>query len=271
MQERLPTFAWTDHSPHNTRNPLIFMKQTMMALAACVLLASCGASKKLKSANEQIQALNTKVEDMGKQLAQNEKTISELKAENLQYGKEAENYRKIEEELRQKKAKLDQALAARGTSLEDIEAKAQRAVQQLQEAGCEVTYRNGRFHILVPDSYSYQVGSSSIGPKGREALNVVAQVMYDNPGVQTMIVGHTDTSQVKGVADNWTLSTERANNVVRVLSNVYNINPKRLTAAGKSKFDPAVPNNTPEGMARNRRIEIIMNPDLDRIWDLIDE
>ena len=245
------------------------MKQTILALAACLALASCGASKKLKSANEQIQSLNGKVDELNKQLAQNEKTIGELKAENLQYGKEAENYRKIEEALRQKKARLDQALAARGTSLEQIEAKAQDAVRKLQEAGCEVSYRNGRFHILVPENYSYGSGSASIGPKGREALNVVAQVMYDNPGVQTMIVGHTDTAQVKGAGDNWSLSTERANAVVRVLSDVYNINPRRLTAAGRSKFNPVAPNATPEGMARNRRIEIIMNPDLDRIWDLI--
>ena len=247
------------------------MKQTILALAACLVLASCGTSKKLKSANDQIQTLNSKVDEQNKQLAQNEKMIKELKTENLQYGKEAENCRKIEEAIRQKKAKLDQALAARGTSLEKIEAKAVAAVQQLQNAGCEVTYRNGRFHVALPDTYTFNTGSATIAPKGREALNVVAQVMYDNPGIQTMIVGNTDTTHVKGLADNWSLSTERANAVVRILSDVYNINPKRLTAAGRSKFNPIADNNAPEGMAKNRRIEIIMNPDLDRIWGLIED
>jgi chemotaxis protein MotB len=254
------------------------MKQTILALAAVLVLASCGTSKKLKSANAQIETLNSKVNDLNKQVddqnkqvAQNQKTISELKAENLQYSKEAENCRKIEEAIRQKKAKLDQALAARGTSLEQIEAKAEDAVKKLQDAGCEVTYKNGRFHIALPDNYTYQKGSASVGPKGREALNVVAQVMYDNPGIQTMIVGNTDTTHVKGVADNWSLSTERANAVVRILSDMYNINPKRLTAAGRSKFNPIAANDTPEGMQKNRRIEIIMNPDLDRIWDLIED
>jgi chemotaxis protein MotB len=247
------------------------MKNYILAISACLALTSCGTSKKLKSANEQIGVLNSKVAEQSKQLGQQDKLITDLKAENLQYGKEAENCRKIEEAIRQKKAKLDQALAARGTSLEEIEGKAVAAVQKLQDAGCEVTYRNGRFHITLPDTYSYQSGSSAVGPKGREALNVVAQVMYDNPGIQTMIVGNTDTTHVKGIADNWSLSTERANTVVRVLTDVYNINPKRLTAAGRSKFNPIADNNTPEGMARNRRIEIIMNPDLDRIWDLINE
>lgn len=208
---------------------------------------------------------------MTAKISEADKQISDLKMANEVNSRDAAACRIVAEELRKKKEKLDQALAARGTSLEEIEVKAQRAVRSLQEAGCDVTYRNGRFHITVPDSYTYQTGSSTVGPKGREALNVVAQVMYDNPGVKTMIVGHTDTAQIKGVADNWSLSTERANAVVRILSDIYNINPARLTAAGRSKFDPVVPNSSPENMARNRRIEIIMDPNLERIWDLMDE
>jgi chemotaxis protein MotB len=123
----------------------------------------------------------------------------------------------------------------------------------------------------VPDEFTFGTGRSAISSKGREALNVVAQIMYDNPGVVTTIVGNTDTIPYKGVTDNWTLSTERANAVVRVLENVYNINPKRLTAAGRSKYHPIASNATPEGQAKNRRIEIIINPRLDRIWGLIED
>ena len=95
--------------------------------------------------------------------------------------------------------------------------------------------------------------------------------MYDNPGVITTIIGNTDTLGIKGTADNWSLSTERANAVVRVLSDVYNVNPNRLIAAGRSKFNPVASNDTPEGRERNRRIEIIINPRFDRIWDLLAE
>jgi chemotaxis protein MotB len=58
---------------------------------------------------------------------------------------------------------------------------------------------------------------------------------------------------------------------VRILADVYNINPRRLTAAGRSKFNPVAENDSPEGMAKNRRIEIVLNPDLSRIWDLMGE
>jgi chemotaxis protein MotB len=56
--------------------------------------------------------------------------------------------------------------------------------------------------------------------------------------------------------------------VVRILANTYNINPARLTAAGKSEFNPVASNATPEGREKNRRIEIILNPDLSRLWEL---
>jgi chemotaxis protein MotB len=158
------------------------MKNLILILACCILVfASCGTSKKLENANSQIASLQGQVSNLtgqvdalNKQTTQQKEVIGDLKKENIQYAQKAEQCRKVEEALRQKKAKLDQALAARGTSLEQIEAKAEAAVRKLQEAGCEVTYKNGRFHISVPDTYSYQSGSATVGPQGREALNVVA-------------------------------------------------------------------------------------------------
>jgi chemotaxis protein MotB len=96
----------------------------------------------------------------------------------------------------------------------------------------------------------------------------VAQVMRDFPRVTCIIVGNTDTISIKGIADNWSLSTERANAVVRILHYTYSINPARLTAAGKGKYSPIASNATPEGREKNRRIEIIFNPDIDRLWEL---
>jgi len=245
---------------------------------AALLLASCVSSKKYQSANlqidqlnNQVSQLNSKIADNQKQISDNSKLITELQKANEVNSKDAADCRAVKEELRRKKENLDKALAARGTSLEEIEAKAEAAVKKFEDIGCEVSYKNGRFHISIPDNFSFKSGSATVAPKGREALNIVAQVMYDNPGVQTMIVGHSDTTVVKGGGDNWSLSTERANAIVRVLEDVYNINPKRLTAAGQSKFNPVASNDTPEGRAKNRRIEIIINPDLSRLWDMMEE
>ena len=248
------------------------MKQSFLALGtALVVLSSCGTSKKLEQANTELNQLKEVNTQQTQRISTYEGEIKKLKEENIVYSKEAAACRQVEEALRAKKQKLDQELAARGTSLKQIEDKAAAAVTSLRNAGCEVTYQNGRFHIVVPDEFTFKTGSATIAPKGREALNIVAQVMYDNPGVITTIIGNTDTLGIKGTADNWSLSTERANAVVRVLSDVYNVNPNRLIAAGRSKFNPVASNDTPEGRERNRRIEIIINPRFDRIWDLLAE
>jgi chemotaxis protein MotB len=240
-------------------------------LIISVATISCGTSKKLETAYADIARLNSQVEQLGKEQKENELLISELKKSNEVNSQDAAECRAAKEVLRQRREKLDKELAARGTSLEEMKSKAQEAVRKFHEVGCEVTYENGRFHITVPDEFSFKPGEVSVGPKGREALNVVAQVMYDNPGVSTVIVGHTDTLTVRSEYDNWTISTARANAVVRVLENVYNINPRRLTAAGSSMFNPVASNATEEGRKKNRRIEIYINPHFDRIWSLLDQ
>ncbi|MGL6270037.1 MAG: OmpA family protein [Chitinophagaceae bacterium] len=245
------------------------MKQSILVFAvASILLASCVSSKKYKSANAQIETLNGQVDGLNKQVADNQKIIGELKTENIQYSKEAEDCRKAKEAIAQRAENLNKALAEQGTSMEQIQERAATSLQRFVDQGAEVTYKNGLIHINFTDDFFFRSGGSNISTRGREALNTVAQALRENPRVTCFIVGHTDTTHVSGKADNWSLSTERANAVVRILHYTYNINPRRLTSAGKGKYSPVASNNTPEGRERNRRIEIILNPDLDRLWEL---
>jgi chemotaxis protein MotB len=244
------------------------IKPIALLLAVSSMLASCGTSKKLETANAEIVRLTSEVTQLTNLQSANEKTMLELKQANEVNSRDAADWRAQKEMVRQKKEQLDKELAARGTSVEELKRKATEAVRKFEEIGCEVTYENGRFHIIVPDEFNFQPGDISVGIKGRKALNVVAQVMYDNPGVSAVIVGNTDN--VSGKNDHWTVSTERANAVVRVLENAYNINPRRLTAAGSGMFHPVASNDTEEGRGKNRRIEIYINPHLERIWSLLD-
>jgi chemotaxis protein MotB len=245
------------------------MKKSIFAFGvATIMLASCVSSKKYKSAttqidnlNGQVATLNTKVEDCDKQVAQ-------LKTENIQYGKEAEDCRKAKEAIKQRMDNLNNALAEQGTSMKEIQEKIEKDFKPFEDLGATVTYENGLVHINFTDKFFFKQGSSTVGPYGRVSLNTVAQVLRDFPRVTCYIVGNTDTLHVKGVADNWSLSTERANAVVRILADLYNINPVRLTSAGKGKYNPVASNDTPEGREKNRRIEIIFNPDLEKLWEL---
>jgi len=121
----------------------------------------------------------------------------------------------------------------------------------------------------MKDNLLYKSGSAKLSEDGKKALGNLASVLSQMPKLKVIVVGNTDTMHVKGVADNWSLSTERANGVVRTLVNDYNIDPARLTAAGKGKFSPVADNSTEEGRAKNRRTEIVLNPDWERLWDSV--
>jgi len=245
------------------------MKRSILALAVvAVLLTSCGTGKKLQAANAQIASLNGQVENLNTKVADYDKQVAQLKTENIQYGKEAEDCRKAKAAVAQRLDNLNNALAEKGTSMEKIQENAAKALQTFEDQGATVTYKQGLVHINFPDKFFFKSGSSTVGVHGRESLNTVAQVLRDNPGVTCIIVGNTDTTHVKGIADNWSLSTERANAVVRILYETYNINPARLTSAGRGKYNPVADNSTEEGREKNRRIEIILNPDLSRLWEL---
>ncbi|ULQ52787.1 OmpA/MotB family protein [Flavihumibacter fluvii] len=248
------------------------MKQTIIILAAAgIIFSSCSTGKKLKAATAENETLKGQVETLNKQVAEDQNAISQLKAENIQYGNEAEDCRKVKAAMAHRMENLDKALAEYGTSMKQIQEKAAAAIAKFQEDGGDVTYRNGLIHINILDKYFFKSGSSTIGVKGRESLNMLAEVMRQFPAVTATIVGHTDTLPVKGVGDNWSLSVERGAAVVRVLHDLYNINPSRLTAAGKGKYSPKANNDTPEGREKNRRIEIILSPDMARLWELSED
>ncbi len=242
----------------------------VVAISSALLMA-CGTGKKLTAANAENARLNSTVTEQAAKLATNDKEITQLKTENIQYGKEAEDCRKTKAAIAQKLDNLNQNLAEKGTSMKKIQEKVQKAIDKFEGEGATVTYKNGLVHINYTDDFFFKSGSSNIGVRGREALNTVAEVLRENPGVQCIIVGNTDTTHVKGKADNWSLSTERANAVVRILADTYYINPARLTSAGRSKFNPVADNATAEGREKNRRIEIIINPDLSRLWELMEK
>ncbi len=143
------------------------------------------------------------------------------------------------------------------------------ALHTFHEADADVYYKDGMLLISMNDRLLFGSGSTSLQPAGVEALQVIGEVMHEYPRINAIVVGNTDDRPVKSsFKDNWSLSTERANAVIRLLRDKYEVDPARLTAAGKGKYNPIADNDTPGGQAANRRIEIIINPDLAGIWEL---
>jgi chemotaxis protein MotB len=119
----------------------------------------------------------------------------------------------------------------------------------------------------MEESLLYKSGSAKLGDNGKKALGSLASALNDYPNLKVVVLGHTDDKQMKKGGDNLSLSTERANGVVRTLVQDYKVDPARLTAAGKGKYDPIADNTTEEGRAKNRRTEIVLNPDWAKLWD----
>ncbi|HLO82910.1 MAG TPA: OmpA family protein, partial [Chitinophagaceae bacterium] len=240
-----------------------------LVLITVVIMASCGTNKKLATANDKINDLNSQLTTANSKLAENDKLIGQLKEENISYSKEAQDCRIAKENVTRKLEKLENDLERESKAIDSVAERAELAVQKLVDAGAEVTMGDGLVYVSMPDKFLFKSGSATVGVKGKEGLAVIAEILQEYPNTEAIVVGNTDSAHVKGKADNWSLSTERANAVVRILRDTYQIDPIRLTAAGRGKYNPVAPNNSAEGREKNRRIEIILIPDLSGLWEML--
>ena len=134
----------------------------------------------------------------------------------------------------------------------------------------QVFVKNGRVYVSLQETLLFPSGSAVVNPKGKEALGTLAQVLQSNPDINVVVEGHTDSVPIKGkYEDNWALSVARSTAIVRLLTGVNRVDPARVTASGRSKYEPVDSNESPEGRQRNRRTEIILAPKLDELMLLL--
>ena len=134
-----------------------------------------------------------------------------------------------------------------------------------------VTMKNGRVYISMQEALLFPSGSAVVNPKGKDALSKVAGVLNTSTDINIDVEGHTDSIPIhnKMYNDNWSLSTARATSIAHVLIDDYKVNPAKLIASGRSEYDAVATNSTPDGRAQNRRTEIILEPKLDELMQLI--
>lgn len=126
--------------------------------------------------------------------------------------------------------------------------------------------------INVSDRLLFNTGSYQVSKNADGLLKKLAEVINAEPAVEVMIEGHTDPRSIQtGVLqDNWDLSVKRATSIVRLLQNKYDVAPEKLIAAGRSSYIPVADNNSLENMAKNRRTRIVIIPDLDKFFAMIE-
>jgi chemotaxis protein MotB len=241
-----------------------------MVLIYCFLLGSCVSKKKLEAANQQITSLNSRVDSLVKLNQDCRQSVSQLTAENTRYSSEAEECRKAREDYKARADAFNQTLKENGESMEQIRTKVAASLETFKESGITTRYKNGLVYISMQDKLMFPSGSVKLNDLGRQALSVIADALAEYKHLMVYVVGNTDSVKVaKGFKDNWSLSTERANTIVRVLRDQYGADPYRIVSAGRGKYDPVADNATEQGRALNRRIDIVLNPDLSRLWGIM--
>ena len=148
-----------------------------------------------------------------------------------------------------------------------------KALIGLEGEGLTIEQRNGKVYISLEEDLLFASGKYVVNNGGVTALNKLATALSTQTDLEILVEGHTDNIPLSGkglVKDNWDLSVMRATNVVKVLTKNQSLNPLQLTAAGRSEFVPIASNETKQGRSSNRRIEMILSPNLDDLFDLLE-
>lgn len=257
---------------------------TLFLLA--VFLTSCVSQKKYQAAidreqsllsqntqlNDEVVRLRNQVENLQKDNARLISQIDEALKKYSEASGQANLTQKQLAEEQQRLLELRRLLQQQRDAVENLRKKMADALVGFNSNELSVFTKNGRVYVSMQESLLFPSGSAVVNEKGKAALQTVAQALNNNPDINVVVEGHTDSIPIRRTfEDNWALSVARATSIVRLLTNTYAVDPVRVTASGRSYFEPVDTNSTPEGRARNRRTEIILAPKLDQILQLLEQ
>jgi len=210
---------------------------------------------------------------LSRDLAEQRENLLTLK-ENLEKTKELnEELARDLEDREQKVKELEDILAKKDEAVNALRKKITDALLNFKESDLTVEVKNGKVYVSLAEQLLFQSGSKTVDPKGVGALQQLAHAVKDQKGINIMVEGHTDNVPISRTSqymqDNWDLSVMRATSIVRILTEA-GVSSKQISAAGKGEFSPLDTNETPEGRQKNRRTEIIITPDLDELFRILD-
>ncbi|WP_214227000.1 flagellar motor protein MotB [Pedobacter sp. B4-66] len=271
----------------------LFVGLFVSAFSSCVVLSPkkykslLASQDSLRTGWSDSQAKNESLESLIARLRKDttglSSALNDLKGK---YSEMDSNYAKLKNNSSTEISKLSNDLKKREQRLKEVEEilrKRDEATNQLKEKlqqallgftknGLTVEIRNGKVYVSLTDKLLFPSGSIIIDEKGKQALSQLADVLKQQPEINIAVEGHTDSQKITNlgqIKDNWDLSVLRSTSVVRYLTEVSKVESVRMTATGKGEFQPLDANTTAEGRSKNRRIEIVLSPKLDELYDLI--
>jgi len=208
-------------------------------------------------------------------IKENQDLINELELKENKLIEEEATLRKLRAALESRSKRisaLEALIKSKEAAMQKLKNAISEALVSFEGKGLTVENRDGKIYVSMENKLLFQSGKWNIGAKGKLAVIELAKVLVKNPTINVLIEGHTDNDPYHGtvIKDNWDLSVKRATAIVRVLQS-KNVSPKQITAAGRSEYIPVASNKSSTGKAKNRRIEIVLSPNLDEVTKLLNE
>jgi len=288
------TFALTKHVN-------LIMKQLAILAISALLLSSCVTTKKHTALSDEYVGLKDMYEKNQNVLGRTQRELISLKKQAERDSlelvrlrsqtdrlinnigdmatlskKEAENLEKSLEKINEKDKhirSLQDAINRKDSVTFALVTSIKGVIGNLDDEDIQIKVEKGAVFVSISDKFLFKSGSFRLNSNAMGVISKVAKILKSKPDFEVMIEGHTDNvSYRKGdLEDNWDLSTKRATSIVRVLQKDFEIDPARMTAAGRAEYAPISENETAEGRAVNRRTRIIILPKLDQFYGMIEE
>lgn len=275
--------------------------------AASIMFVSCVGSKKLKQEQAKYAELNSfytkvqqdlkscrdeaeaaarlkaqlesEIENLSKQVAylkeNNNMVVNQLKDLSVISSAQAESIKKSMDNLGMKDAyiyDLQKSMARKDSLNMALVMNLKSALADINDQDVEIKVEKSAVYISISDKMLFKSGSYEVTDRAMTVLGKVAQVLNSRPEIEFLVEGHTDNVPYKSpvLLDNWDLSVKRATAVVRLLQNKFNIDPTRMTAGGRGEYMPVASNSDTNGRAANRRTRIVILPQLDQFFKLLE-
>lgn len=275
-------------------------KTALIIVGGSMLFASCVSQKKYKTQVSKYDTLKTEYDKLNYQLSacledkdKNAKKVTDLeqqvaylKANSTTMLKQLSDLSVLTASQSESIRKSLENINAKDLYIQDLQREMNRkdslnmalvmnlkgALKDVNDQDVQIKVEGSAVFISISDKMLFKSGSYEITPRAKEVLGKVAAVIKAQPDVQFMVEGHTDNKPIHTgfIKDNWDLSVLRSTSVVKVLQKNYGVDPTRMIAAGRSEYNNLEPNTTAAGRSLNRRTRIVILPQLDQFFKLLE-
>jgi len=175
---------------------------------------------------------------------------------------------------REKKVReLEQVLASKDKAVQDLRNRIGNALLNFKDGDISVKVKNGKVYVSLAEQLLFGSGSIAVDSKGVSALQQLAKAIKDQKDIHILVEGHTDNVPISRksqyMQDNWDLSVMRATSITRILTGA-GVSAKQITPSGRGEYSPLAPNDTSDSRQKNRRTEIIITPNLDELFKILE-